>query len=280
MNKIVEFFGIDCRSPNIDLQQSLKAQQCPYRCGKCIKTRKSKASIAIGTCTVSYQDSAVIICPFRLLEKNQIFIDCLHLLTLHEPGNEIYRVPEVKLAGGNVDYFLVSARDRKVVDFVGIELQTLDTTGTLWPERQRLLDANGVAVARKDIRSKSTFGMNWKMTAKTILVQMHHKARTFEAMNKHLVLVVQQPLLEYMKQEFDFCHMAEGKAVLGDAVHIHSYKFDDAESTLRLKMQSRLSTDASGIGKCLGLSANPNMDLKAIVARLEPKLTDGNRLLL
>ena len=215
MNKIVEFFGLDCRRHDVNIVRCLQVQSCPYTGGKCIKTRKSKSSVAIGTCTVTYQDSDVIICPFRLLEKNQIFIDCLHLLTLHEPGNQIYRVPEVKIPGGNVDYFLVSARDRKVVDFVGIELQTLDTTGTIWPERQRLLADKGIKVAQRDVRSARTFGMNWKMTAKTILVQMHHKARTFEAMNKLLVLVVQEPLLAYMKREFEFSHLSGKPAMVG-----------------------------------------------------------------
>ena len=179
----------------------------------------------------------------------------------------------------NVDYFLVSARDRKVVDFVGIELQTLDTTGTIWPERQRLLADKGIKVAQRDIRNARTFGMNWKMTAKTILVQMHHKARTFESMNKHLVLVVQEPFLAYMKREFEFCHLSGKTAKLGDAVHIHSYRFE-SKSKLRLEMKTRLSTDANGIGRCLGLSADPKMEMDAIIALIEPKLTDDNRLLL
>src|SRR5436190_37671 len=33
--------------------------------------------------------------PNRLLERKQVFTDCLHLLTTHEPGNEIHVVPEV-----------------------------------------------------------------------------------------------------------------------------------------------------------------------------------------
>jgi hypothetical protein len=37
--------------------------------------------------------------------------------------------------------------------------------------------------------------MNWKMTAKTILVQMHHKVETFEHINKKMVLVIQDVLL-------------------------------------------------------------------------------------
>ncbi len=102
----------------------LTAQHCGYLNKKCIKVRKSEPSISIGTCTVQYgkENQQVIICPHRLIEKRQIFIDCIHLLTLHEPGNEIHVISEVSIQGGSVDYFLASVRDKKVIDFVGIEL--------------------------------------------------------------------------------------------------------------------------------------------------------------
>ena len=58
-------------------------------------------------------------------------------------------VPEVSIPGGSVDYFLVSVKDEKVRDFVAIEFQTLDTTGTVWPERQRFLASVGVHVRRR-----------------------------------------------------------------------------------------------------------------------------------
>ena len=56
-------------------------------------------------------------------------------LEAHEKGI----VAELAVPGGSIDYCLVSVRDGKPRDFVGIELQTLDTTGTVWPERQRFL---------------------------------------------------------------------------------------------------------------------------------------------
>jgi len=99
-------------------------------------------------------------------------------------------VSEVAVPGGSVDYVLVSVKENKVKDFVGIELQTLDTTGTVWPERQRLLKRLGATREDDSKNSKNSFGMNWKMTVKTILFQMHHKVQTFENINRKLVLVV------------------------------------------------------------------------------------------
>lgn len=229
MVKISEFFGLYCRNTALDFKQAMDTQTCPYTQRICSKMRKSNPEIKIGTCSVRYQNQDIIICPFRLLEHSQIFIDCLHLLTMHEPGNELYLVPEVKIPGGHVDCFLVSAKDKKVRDFIGIELQTMDTTGTVWPARQKFLNEPGIEVNPGDLDSKKSFGMNWKMTLKTILIQMHHKSETFENLNKHLVLIIQKPLYEHMKNSFNF----EGiyGVRLGDSVHIHSYNFEENKKT-------------------------------------------------
>ena len=109
-----------------DWRALAESQHCAYLERRCIKVRKSQPEISIGTCTVTHgvkNPRNVVICPHRFLERNQIFLDCLHLLKLHEPGNELHCVSEVGIPGGNVDYLLLSVRDGKVVDFVGIELQ-------------------------------------------------------------------------------------------------------------------------------------------------------------
>lgn len=201
-----------------------------------------------------------------------MFVDCLHLLTNHEPGNELHIVSEVAIPGGSVDFFLVSARNGKVRDFVGIEIQTLDTTGTVWPARQQLLRQLGVLDAAAEV-PQGTFGINWKMTAKTILVQMHHKALTFEHVNKKLVLVIQDRLLDYMKSEFNFAHLHE-PAQIGDAVHFHSYALNQQDDgALRMEMKTRLSTDVDGIGACLGLQAEARVELQVMIDALEEKIS-------
>lgn len=276
MSKISELFGLCCQNSDLDFKTALETQECPFTGRICTKMRKSNPDVKIGTCSVKYQNQDVIICPFRLLEHNQIFIDCLHLLTMHEPGNELYLVPEVQIPGGHVDYFLVSAKNKKVKDFIGIELQTMDTTGTVWPERQKFLDECGIVVDPSDLENKKTFGMNWKMTLKTILIQMHHKSETFEHLNKHLVLIIQEPLFEHMKSDFDFGSI-EGVR-LGDPIHIHSYSFSDQDNKLRLSLANRISTDSAGIAKCLGLNVESKVELQDIIKILEAKLTAINRL--
>lgn len=275
MNRVLEFYGESTRvHEQPDWVRVASAEYCPFLNRKCIKVRKSEPDKTIGTCTVEYGRgrSGIIICPHRLLERNQIFTDCVHLLTLHEPGNTLHIVSEVTIPGGSVDYFLVSARGISVKDFVGIELQTLDTTGTVWPERQSLLREKGVPYGGR-VSSDKSFGMNWKMTAKTILVQLHHKVETFESLNKHLVLVVQDHLLEYMKRSFDFSHLEAPK--IGNSMHLHTYSLESDESgCFHIGLRERFSTDAQGVAKSLGLQQEANVELEEILALLESKISE------
>jgi Restriction endonuclease NotI len=273
MSKVLELFGL-ALGANANWHDVVQDQRCPYLKKTCIKNRKSQPEIAIGTCSVKYSDysQGIIICPHRLLEGQQVFVDCLHLLTRHEPGNELHIVPEVSIPGGSVDYVLVSARDRKVADFVGIELQTLDTTGSVWSERQAFLRERGVNVPPENTK---TFGMNWKMTAKTILVQLHHKLETFEHLGKHLVLVIQTPLEAYMRREFSFDHVKT--ANLADSLHVHSYDLKLEGQVRRIQLENRLSTDVAGIALALGLQAEARVELDVLLKRLEGKLSNQTR---
>lgn len=273
-NRVLELFGFSTRlSKGIRWQEVAREQFCPFTNSKCFKVRKSQPNISIGTCTVRYgrDNKDIIICPNRLLERKQVFTDCIHLLTLHEPGNEFHIIPEVSVPGGSIDYFLVSVKRAKVKDFVAIEFQTLDSTGTVWPERQRLLRKKGIKVPNKDVEIAKGFGMNWKMTAKTLLIQLHHKIQTFEHFNKHLVLIVQNYFFDYMYREFNFDHLQTAR--LGDPMHIHSYSLKGAGEIFQLELESRYSTDSAGIAACLGIQAETKVELEIIIAELEKRVS-------
>lgn len=310
-NKILELFTISTKRERDNWEQIENKQYCSYLDKKCVKVRKSQPEISIGTCSVRHgvkNPKDVVICPHRFLERNQIFMDCIELLTLHQKGNELHKVSEISIPGGNVDYVLASVRSGKVVDFVGIEIQTLDTTGTWWQHRQEFLKSVGVTVQTEGVskavesidliggdeseetaisvdvvdmldtpkakakEKKKGSGMNWKMTAKTILMQLHHKVTTFEHLNKHMVVAIQDSFLDYMKKEFSFEHIKDAK--LGDSMHFHSYKLEEIQNHPRLRFASAISTDANGIAACLGLNVSPSVELETIIAMLQAKISE------
>ena len=273
MSRVAELFGHHLGEAGVDWERVVREQHCPLTGRACYKTRKSEPEVAIGTCTVlqGKQREPVMICPARMLERRLAFSACLHLLN-HEPENELHVVPEVTIPGGHVDYFLASVRQGRVSDFVGIEFQTLDTTGTVWPERQRLLRDLGVPREDAEETSDRPFGVNWKHTAKTILVQLHHKIVTFENVNRRLVLVLQDSLLAYMRRNFDFGGLNE-TATLGDSMHFHGYGVRrHGDGSYGIELRSRTSTDVAGIARCLGLQAEARVGLGEINAVLEQKI--------
>lgn len=273
--RIAELFGASTRSAQ-DWQTTAERQICPFVGAKCFKVRKSQPDVSIGTCTVRFgrELTPLITCPNRFLaDARQVFVDCLHLLTLHEPGNQLHVVPEVTVPGGSVDYFVVSVRDRKPVDFVGIELQALDTTGSVWPHRQEFLHSLGIPVVRE---AQRPMGVNWKMTSKTILVQLLHKIETFESLSKHLVLVMQTNLLGYLEREFDLTQLHDAR--LGDLMHFHAYHLEEtAAGRFDLTLARRRSTDAAGISKALQLGQSERIGLDAILDRLGAKIGPATR---
>ncbi|MDR2815037.1 MAG: hypothetical protein LBB79_10360 [Prevotellaceae bacterium] len=271
--KIIELFAESALSKNVKWNTLITKQYCRFAGKKCVKIRKSEPIISIGTCTVAYgkEKANIIICPHRLIENNQIFLDCIHLLSLHEPGNELHIVPEIAIPGGSVDYLLASVKNGKIKDFAGIELQTLDTTGSVWGYRQSFLESKGLK--QPDYDKTASFGMNWKMTAKTILVQMHHKITTFENLNKHLVLVLQDCLMSYMEKEFSFEHISKIPKI-GDPFHFHSYQLLANKNKYHLSLFARASTDANGISRCLGLKTEASIDLEVILKALESKISE------
>ena len=275
--KIIELFAESTLRKSVKWNNLLAKQQCPLIRKKCVKIRKSEPSVAIGTCTVAYgkNNDNVIVCPHRLIENNQIFLDCIHLLTQHEPGNELHIIHEVSVPGGSIDYVLASVKNGKIKDFTGIELQTLDTTGSVWGYRQSFLESQGLKQSAFD--KSAIFGMNWKMTAKTILVQMHHKIKTFENLNKRLVLVLQDCLMKYMKKEFSFEHISTTTKI-SDSFHFHSYQLLLNKEKYRLSLFERASTDADGIALCLGLKAEANVELDVILKMLESKISENTLL--
>src|SRR4051794_7492358 len=94
--KVAELYGLPITQA-ADWKAVAAAQHCPFLNRKCLKNRKSEPEVTIGTCTMTYgrQAKPVMICPFRLLERSQIFTDCVHLLKQHEPGNELRIVAEL-----------------------------------------------------------------------------------------------------------------------------------------------------------------------------------------
>jgi len=264
MKRPLEFYAINTASKQA-WGEVLTRQECPFIGKRCVKRRKSNAVQTIGACIVGYQDEPLIICPKRFLEGNQIFLDAIRLLKARNAQYLV--VPELSIPGGSVDYFMVAMKGDEVLDYCGLEVQGLDTTGSggIWAAREDLM--------RDNLRESYNYGVNWKMSAKTILIQMHHKAATFEALGKKLVLTIQRQFFEYMKQEFQADHFTPSRAA--DTVHLHLYDCVELNHSLRLNLESRISTSVAGIERMLNLGKGTAISEQEIVAKIRAKLPNA-----
>lgn len=269
-------FGLYTNGKNFpDLHNVLKEQTCPYMNGaKCYKTRKSDPDIAIGTCSICFNNvkQPVLICPEPLTQNGRIFNDCLSFISNSIAGSDLYLVPEVSTSAGRIDYVLAAVRDNQPVDFVAIELQTLDTTGSIWNSRQGLLLKHGYAVDEGVARS-SGVSLNWKMTAKTILAQLLQKSQLFAGMNRNIVLICQTPLYDYMKQNFNFEGVRD--ADNRDVLHFHMYDYIEAAAGMQLRLSSMRSASLNIVKFIMGQHKDKNQELReinaTIMGRLKPK---------
>ena len=275
-HRVNEMYGLYVNgSDTPDLTDSLANQICPLTGKRCGKRRKS-VNETIGTCSVLAKDSVsnedlpMLICPDRLIEGNRIFLDCIDLISSSIPGSDLYLIPEVKTSAGRLDYVLAAFRDGHPVDFVGIELQTLDTTGSVWPNRQRLLCDLGYMQSDTPKTDKQEYSINWKMTGKTILTQIVQKGQLFETFNRHLVLICQTPLYDYMEQAFNFSEVEDDNH--RNHIHFHCYDYIPAQSEMCLKLGKMKSITAEAVDRIMGLESPSNEELVAINKILEKRM--------
>lgn len=277
MSKVNEMFGL-YTGGNIlpDLTEALTKQSCPFTGRPCYKTRKSDPDTAIGTCSLIFDnvDQPILICPEPLTKNGKAFTDCLQFIASSIAGSDLYLIPEVKTSVGRIDYILAAFRSNQLLDFVAIELQTLDTTGSIWNERQKLLIENGHAVDAGEARSSGA-SLNWKMTAKTILAQLVQKSQLFASMNKHLVLVCQKPLYDYMAQNFNFSGVRE--ACLTDVLHFHSYDYLCMNNEMGLKLANMRSASLEAVERIMGSEIDTSREYQKICEILINRKCDEYR---
>lgn len=276
MNDVNELFGLYTNGSTFpDLNDALANQKCPYMNGaKCYKTRKSSPNIAIGTCSLYFNkiDQPILICPLPLIQNGVIFKDCLQFISDSIAGSDLYLVPEINTPVGRIDYILAAVRNGVPIDFVAIELQTLDTTGSIWNSRQVMLIKHGYDVEDGSaLTSRAT--INWRMTAKTILAQLLQKSQLFASMDRNLVLVCQTPLFNYMQKNYNFDGVKE--ADKRDVLHFHMYDYVSLPHGMQLKLASMRSASLDAVESMMGKSIDNNQALKetnaTIASRLKPE---------
>lgn len=189
--KVFEFFGFDPTDTSARPTEIRTSETCPFVGGRCIKAFKS--GLISGACTVKPETSEpVIVCPNRMYANDYEVLKrvatvsfgegirlCRGIEDLHRDGKDVHvfgkrwgkelRLPGRRKGGGYfVDWILALLNpERRLIEFVAVELQTMDTTGSYEWQVRTFLGLPPVPV--------KPAGINWENVNKRILPQLIYK---------------------------------------------------------------------------------------------------------
>ena len=212
---LVEVFGY---APNDTTSKARKfwgLNACPFMGRACTKYDHTN-TICYGTCSVSNGGQEVIICPNRLyannyetirhvsedvfgklpfmlfdeyLKKESRSLNCVVAL-----GQNSGR--EVKLSKMSMDWVLAHIKNGKLIEYIGIEVQSIDITGNY-------RDAWYAARDKKSVIPTSAHGLNWANVHKRLMPQIIRKSLVYSksALVKNgLYFIVPEPVYQRFEE--------------------------------------------------------------------------------
>lgn len=161
---------------------------------------------------------------------------------------EFFASPEVPLLGASIDYVAGKIDDDgTVLDFAGVELQSLDTTGSVWEYRQGYFDED-----EEMEEISGTYGINWAMSlTKTMMQQAFKKGQVFGDWGENLIFLVQDVSIDYLRDNYDSSGLRNLREE--DPVHFYSYslEFDYDKQEYLWELNEKMSATIEGVTKMM-----------------------------
>ena len=256
----------------------LEDEHCPFIEGRCKKVRKSDPNTRRGTCSVGYGGgrgawTPSVICPYRL--HVQGIFDTVRRMAFR--GAPARRLDEAPMRVGTFDFVLARCDDGRAEDFCALELQAGDTTGTPWDAVVDLKEHGRYRSAKYE------YDLNMAhQYQKTAMQQMYKKGRVMESWQKHIVMVLQDTGIEYLRRSSasDASGLVEnGGMNLGNSdkfIHFAPFTMSWLGDRWEPTITGVYDTDSAGIANLLGAppSGRPEK-LEEFVAYLNSRLGDS-----
>jgi hypothetical protein len=191
----VEVFGhpIDVNSP--EALADRREHWCPFVDDKCDK-RSRLIDYPMGVCSVQYGEDIVALSPRRFLQDRIVFHDIAD--RYFGTRSDLLVFPEVSVPGarnlGIFDFVMVKHKplSREIEDFVMVELQTAQTTGT-----GSLVKAlEDFMAGEQTVGMSYRFGLNLADIWKRTFIQILTKGIVMERWGHKIYWVVQEPIYQ------------------------------------------------------------------------------------
>ena len=243
-----EFFGFPIEDTSEVARHFRDNGLCPFLDAPCVKESEG---VRLGTCSMTRRDAdPIVICPKRFWEGEEL---PAQMAREAEPPHALLVVPEVPLGRrlGRLDWALarLDGAGEPTGTIYGVEAQAVDTTGSLRPWVEAYF-------AGRDWRPiRHGHGINWRNVYKRIVPQILAKGRLFEAQHSRLYVVMQDLLVDYLKDDM---RIEEARPGEDPNVIFYAYRLTPlgGGGAYELRLAERFKTTLRHIERAMGDVAN------------------------
>ena len=203
--------------------------RCPFMDVRCVKRSTSLKDTPYPVCTIWYgrgdSRELICVCPKRFYAVDFLNDVIEHCWPADDPPANPQIASEVKMKGfGNVDFVIADVdTSGDVSQFLSVELQAIDITGSVMPAYVALL-------AGDDLDRKPTYGLNWDNVYKRYITQLIRKGYFHHHWGTKIVAVMQDVIYKNICERAEFMRSADVKNPVTNIIFM-AYRFDpDPES--------------------------------------------------
>ena len=179
-------------------------------------------------------------CPKRFFQTN-FLNDVLEHCWVGEPPENYRIATEVTMSDfGKVDFVIadVEPESNSVREFISVELQAVDCTGSVEPAYTALLNS-------ESLPKRPSYGINWANVRKRYVNQLITKGIYHHHWQTRIVSVIQSSLFDYLKKQIPFDEKDPQDATAN--VVFVTYEFEKVGERHELKLDKIVGTSHSSL---------------------------------
>ncbi len=205
------------------------AYLCPFINSRCPKRSTNLGLEPYPICSIwvggkkdalSTENNLICVCPKRFYAVNFLEDVVSNCWQGDLPTNpQIAR--EVKMEGfGNVDFVIADVdKDGKIAQFLSVELQAIDITGSVFPAYNALIN-------NQELLKSPTYGLNWDNVYKRYITQLIRKGYFHHHWKSKIVAVIQEQVYRNITKRADFMRTPNVKDPAVNIIFM-TYRFED-----------------------------------------------------
>lgn len=208
---------------------------CPFMNSGCMK-RGQRTDGPYPVCSIWHGPAdnrrLMAMCPRRFFEaeiKNDVVENCW---LGQRPTNPQIAYEVIMSGFGRVDFVIadVDEKTNQIRNFVSVELQAVDCTGSVEPAFQAV--CNSV----NEMACRPSYGINWSNVRKRYIHQLINKGFYHHHWQSRIVSVIQTPLYNWLHNAMDFDELAPTATSANIVFLTYDFKPETVDGVTRYKL--------------------------------------------